>query len=112
MFCKRGLPHELIIDNDTTFSSGTFKAPWRNGTTSVHMFHQGIRLKRDVINWIAVRKLTTARKKCAIQEDMYWYNTTPRNGTSIPNVPTNAIYSYKIRLKDVDEVLSPKPTSR
>lgn len=115
MFCKRGLPHELIIDNDTTFSSGTFKAPWRNGTTSntfgVHMFHQGIRLKRGVINWIAVRKLTTARK-CAIQEDMYWYNTTSRNVTSNPNAPTNAIYSYKIRLKDIDAVLSPKPTSK
>lgn len=111
IFGKRCSLHELIVGNDTAFSSSIFKAfmeEWgiQQHFQCAHVLSGNVLMKRchKTVKPIA------ARNQCAIQEAVYWYNTTLKDSTLGPTAPTNTIYSYEIQLKSIDAVTSPKPT--
>ena len=47
-------------------------------------------------------KPIAARTRCSIMEALYWYNVTPKDDAMASTAPANAIYNYRIRVKDID----------
>ena len=84
LFYERGLPTEILTDNDTAFRSSllkTFLDEWRirlRFHCAYVPFGNGIieRCHRTV-------KRIAARKQCTIPEAVYWYNVTPKDDVSL-----------------------------
>uniref|UniRef100_A0A5S6Q4C2 Uncharacterized protein n=1 Tax=Trichuris muris TaxID=70415 RepID=A0A5S6Q4C2_TRIMR len=110
VFFERGPPEELLTDNDTAFRSKMFlhfAERW-----DVH-----IRFRCAYVpsgNGIVERchrsvKVIAARKGCSIAEAVYLYNVTPRNGHSEITAPANAMYKYKVRIRNIDRASKGPP---
>ncbi|KRY07334.1 Pol polyprotein, partial [Trichinella patagoniensis] len=95
---ERGAPEELLTDNDTAFRGRTFTefiARW------------GVRVRYRCAyapsgNGIAERchrrvKVIAARKNCTVEETVYLYNVTPRNGRNPWTAPANVVHAYAVR---------------
>ncbi|KFD49597.1 hypothetical protein M513_09540 [Trichuris suis] len=105
IFCERGAPEELLLDNDTAFRSRPFTA---------FAAHWGVRLRFRCAyvpsgNGIAERchrsvKVIAARKGCSIPEAVYLYNVTPRVDCSESSTPAAAMYPYDVRVREVDQL--------
>ena len=105
IFFERGPPQEILTDNDTAFRSDLF----RNFT---ERWGVAIRYRCAHVpsgNGIAERnhrtvKRMAARKGCTIAEAIYWYNASPKDGSSPATAPTNVIHNYNVRLRGLDTV--------
>lgn len=92
LFCERGSPKELIIDNYTTFHSAEFcklMEKW-----NVHVLYRAI--NRPNCNGIIERnhktiKRIASRSNISIMEALWWYNNTPSDGKE---TPSSALYKY------------------
>ena len=110
LFCERGVPAEMLVDNNTAFRSKVFRdflSEWgvRLHFRCVHVpSRNGIaeRCHRSV-KWIA------ASKQCPIMEAVYWYNATTKDNVSPLTAPANLIYSYCVWLKGIDAHPTDKP---
>ena len=103
VFCERGAPAELLLDNDTAFRSRVFQefaggwnvrlrfrcayVPAGNGI--VERCHRSV-------------KRIAARKSCSVQEAVYWYNLAPLDDLSATLAPANQIHRYEVRVRGVD----------
>ena len=109
IFFERGPPEEILTDNATAFTSRSFRAfaeSW-----GVHLRFRCA--YKPSGNGIAERshrsiKRIAARKRCTIQEAVYWYNVAPKDGIRSATAPANALYQYEVRVKGVDKI-SPLP---
>ena len=103
VFLERGAPAEVLTDNDPAFRSDVFSEFARKWAVHVHYrcahapSGNGIteRCHRTV-------KRIAARKNCSIEEAVYWYNITPKDGVLSASAPANEIYSYEMRVLGVD----------
>ena len=99
IFCKRGAPSEILMDNEPTFKTEEMKC-----------FHDswGVRIRFRAAhypdgNGIVERnhriiKRIAERSKMSIPEAVYWYNVSAdKNGAS----PMDKIYSYPIGVKEL-----------
>uniref|UniRef100_A0A5S6Q1P2 Integrase catalytic domain-containing protein n=1 Tax=Trichuris muris TaxID=70415 RepID=A0A5S6Q1P2_TRIMR len=103
IFCERGAPEELLLDNDTAFRSRSF---------TVFAARWGVRLRFRCAyvpsgNGIVERchrsiKVIAARKDCSILEAVYLYNVTPRDDRSASSTPAAAVYRYDVRIREID----------
>uniref|UniRef100_A0A5S6R0A2 Integrase catalytic domain-containing protein n=1 Tax=Trichuris muris TaxID=70415 RepID=A0A5S6R0A2_TRIMR len=103
IFCERGAPEELLLDNDTAFRSRSF---------TVFAARWGVRLRFRCAyvpsgNGIVERchrsiKVIAARKDCSISEAVYLYNVTPRDDRSASSTPAAAVYRYDVRIREID----------
>ena len=103
MFLERGPPEEILMDNDTAFTSGRFVRfanEWKvrlrfraahvpSGNGIVERCHRTI-------------KTIAARKGCPVEEAVYLYNVTPRDDCISDTAPANAMYRYDVRVRAVD----------
>lgn len=103
VFCERGAPAELLLDNDTAFRSRVFQE-FADGWNVRLRFRcayvpagNGIveRCHRSV-------KRIAARKSCSVQEAVYWYNLAPLDDLSATLAPANQIHRYEVRVRGVD----------
>ena len=93
VFYERGPPNEILTDNDTAFTSRSF----RN-----FLEEWGVRLRLRCAyapsgNGIVERchwtiKTIAARKQCTIREAVYWHNVTPKDDVSSSSAPANRIH--------------------
>ncbi|KRY25976.1 Pol polyprotein [Trichinella spiralis] len=103
VFYERGAPEELLTDNDTAFRGRIFTefvARW------------GVRVRYRCAyapsgNGIAERchrsvKVIAARKNCSVEEAVYLYNVTPRDGRNPWTAPANVVHAYAVRVRGVD----------
>ena len=95
---ERGVPFEMLCDNDTVFRGRRFAAlatKWRialrfraayapTGNAIVERNHRTV-------------KVIAARKRCSIDEAVHIYNATPRDGESEEESPADGIYRYRLR---------------
>lgn len=111
IYSVRGARHMswlMILYSAVVYS----KPSWRNGASSnifsVHMFHHGVGSRRDVTGHL--NKLLWGRgmqyKKLCIGTVQH-RKIRPQ---ALLHLPT--IYFYEIRLKGIDAVPSPKPTTK
>ncbi|KRY45013.1 hypothetical protein T03_3940 [Trichinella britovi] len=101
---KRGAQQELLTDNDTVFRG-------RNFTEFVARW--GVRVRYPCAyapsgNGIAERchrsvKVIAARKNCTVEEAVYLYNVTPRDGRNPWTAPANVVHAYAVRVRGVDQ---------
>ena len=92
LFCERGSPKELIIDNYTTFHSVEFNKLMEKW--NVRVMYRAI--NRPNCNGIIERnhrtiKRIASRSNISILEALWWYNNTPSEGKE---TPSSALYSY------------------
>lgn len=103
VFFDHGAPSEILTDNDMAFRSGAFDefakkwgvrvrfrcahVPSGNGITE--------RSHRTI-------KRIAARKQCGIQEAVYWYNVSPKDGDDPSSAPANRVFRYNWRILGVD----------
>ena len=92
LFCERGSPKELIIDNYTTFHSAEFSKLMEKW--NVHVLYRAI--NRPNCNGIIERnhktiKRIASRSNISIMEALWWYNNTPSDGKE---TPSSALYKY------------------
>ncbi|KRX94318.1 hypothetical protein T4E_4277 [Trichinella pseudospiralis] len=90
VFYEGGAPEELLTDNDTTFRGRTF---------TKFIGRWGVRVRYRCAyapsgNGIAERchrsvKVIAARKNCTVEEAVYLYNVTPRDGRNPWAAPAN-----------------------
>ncbi|KRZ93227.1 putative Pol polyprotein [Trichinella sp. T8] len=112
VFYERGTPEELLTDNDTAFRGRIFTefvARW------------GVRVRYRCAyapsgNGIAERchrsvKVIAARKNCTVEEAVYLYNVTPRDGRNPWTAPANVVHAYAVRVRGVDQATE-KPEER
>ncbi|CDW60823.1 hypothetical protein TTRE_0000922201 [Trichuris trichiura] len=83
VFCERGAPEELLVDNDTAFRSRTFSDFARRWNVRV----------------------IAARKGCPIIEAVHLYNITPRNNCTESSALAAAVYKYNVRVQGIDQRL-------
>ncbi|CAM1154283.1 Uncharacterised protein at_DN2337 [Pycnogonum litorale] len=111
IFLERGAPLELLTDNDTAFTSQSFRQfAERWGTR--------IRFRCAYVasgNGIAERcyrtvKRIAARKQFTVAEAIYWYNVSPKNDKTSSTAPANQLYSYKVRIRQIDVAPSDRTT--
>ena len=100
VFFECGPPHEILMNNDTTFHSKEFKAfahewgiHWRFCCAYTPAGNGIAERCHHTMKWIA------ARMRCPIQEAVYWYNITPRDDVSPSTAPANRIYRYKVGVR-------------
>ncbi|XP_054259447.1 uncharacterized protein LOC128984178 [Macrosteles quadrilineatus] len=100
LFTDRGPPHEILMDNSATFrceeitqlcDKWGIKVVFRcvnrpSGNGIVERNHRTI-------------KRMAARTKGSIQEMVYWYNLTPKEGLCGDSSPSSQIFSYQWRCK-------------
>ena len=92
LFCERGSPKELIIDNYTTFHSAEFSKLMEKW--NVHVLYRAI--NRPNCNGIIERnhktiKRIASRSNISIMEALWWYNNTPSDGK---DTPSSVLYKY------------------
>ncbi|KFD59252.1 hypothetical protein M514_28570, partial [Trichuris suis] len=106
VFCERGAPEELLVDNDTAFRSRAFSdfaSRWDvrvrfrcayvpSGNGIVERCHRSV-------------KVIAARKGCSIMEAVYLYNITPRDDRTASSAPAAAVYKYGVRVRGIDRRL-------
>lgn len=68
-------------------------------------------------NGIAERSFTSIkriaiRKQCSVQKAVYCYNVTPKDGVHSETAPVNALYSYEVSVKGVDNTSPLKAEAR
>ena len=107
VFLERGAPPEILTDNDTAFRSEAFMRFAEKWAMRVR-FRSAYVASR---NGIAERchrsvKRIAARMGCPIAEAVYWYNVTPKDDVDPASAPANKLYSYEIRVRGVDRVLT------
>ncbi|KRX51836.1 hypothetical protein T09_10653 [Trichinella sp. T9] len=103
VFYERGAPEELLTDNDTAFRRRTFTqfiARW-----GVRVRYRCAYAPSD--SGIAERchrrvKVIAARKNCTVEETVYLYNVTPRDGRNPWTAPANVVHAYAVRVRGVD----------
>ncbi|XP_066985023.1 uncharacterized protein [Macrobrachium rosenbergii] len=103
LFYERGVPEELLTDNDTAFRSklfADFAKKW-----CVHLNFRCAYVPSG--NGIAERchrtvKVIAARKGCSIAEAVYLYNLMPRDDCDSTTAPVSMLYSYPVRIRGVD----------
>ena len=108
LFYERGLPTEILTDNDTAFWSSlfeTFLDEWRvqlrfccayvpSGNGIIEQCHRTV-------------KRIAARNQCTIPEAVDWFNIMPKDDVSSATAPANMVYQYRIRLKGINGALAP-----
>ena len=107
VFLERGAPPEILTDNDTAFRSEAFMR-------FAEKWAMRVRFRGAYVasgNGIAERchrsvKRIAARMGCPIAEAVYWYNVTPKDDVDPASAPANKLYSYEIRVRGVDRVLT------
>ena len=107
VFLERGAPPEILTDNDTAFRSEAF-------VRFAEKWAMRVRFRSAYVtsgNGIAERchrsvKRIAARMGCPIAEAVYWYNVTPKDDVDPASAPANKLYSYEIRVRGVDRVLT------
>ena len=107
VFLERGAPPEILTDNDTAFRSEAFMR-------FAEKWAMRVRFRSAYVasgNGIAERchrsvKRITARMGCPVAEAVYWYNVTPKDDVDPASAPANKLYSYEIRVRGVDRVLT------
>ena len=107
VFLDRGAPPEILTDNDTAFRSEAFMR-------FAEKWAMRVRFRSAYVasgNGIAERchrsvKRIAARMGCPIAEAVYWYNVTPKDDVDPASAPANKLYSYEIRVRGVDRVLT------
>jgi len=117
VFCERGAPVEVIVDNYKTFYAREFVAllvKWN--VTAVYRA-----VNRPSGNGIVERnhrtvKRIASRSRISIEEAVWWYNNTPGESR---NPPSLAIYNYAVEglsrcasNRDVDSLLSNKDVNK
>jgi hypothetical protein len=104
VFRERGPPAELLMDNSQTFRAGKVQqalASWN--VTPVYRCAY-----RPAGNGIVERhhrtiKRMAARSNADPLQMVYFYNVTPKTGTSSESVPANELHRYSWRLFGADE---------
>ncbi|KRZ83029.1 hypothetical protein T08_13209 [Trichinella sp. T8] len=101
VFYERGTPEELLTDN---FRNGPSDAFGPVGSPSA--VPMCIRYAPSD-NGIAERchrrvKVIAARKNCTVEEAVYLYNVTPRDGRNLWTAPANVVHAYAVRVRGVD----------
>lgn len=100
IFCERGAPEELLMDNDNAFRSRSFAEFTKRW--DVRLRFRGAHVPSG--NGIVERchrtvKVIAARKRCTVAEAVYLYNLTPRDDCSSSTAPANSLYRYAVRVR-------------
>lgn len=100
IFAERGPPRELLMDNSATFRCEQIEELCEKWNVK-RLFRC---VNRPSGNGIVERnhrtiKRMAARTKGSIQEMVYWYNITPKEGLSDETSPSSQLFSYKWRCK-------------
>ena len=108
IFWERGPPEEILTDNDTAFCSRQFKAFLKEWGVQLRLRCAYVPSGNGIVERChrSVKRIA-ARKRCTIMEAVYRYNITPRDDVTEETAPSNAIYSYKVRVKDIDVACLP-----
>ncbi|CAM1330156.1 Uncharacterised protein r2_g3930 [Pycnogonum litorale] len=111
IFLERGAPLELLTDNDTAFTSQSFRQFAERWGTRICFRCAYVASG----NGIAERchrtvKRIAARKQCTVAEAVYWYNVSPKNDKTSSTAPANQLYSYKVRIRQIDVAPSDRTT--
>ncbi|XP_043202630.1 uncharacterized protein LOC122370793 [Amphibalanus amphitrite] len=109
IFCERGPPAEMLLDNATTFHSRAFRAFANDWNVAVRYRAAHVPSGNGVVerNHRSIKVIAT-RAKCGVAEAVYRYNTTPKDDVTEATTPAGMVYRYDVRVKDVD----PVPTVR
>ena len=100
IFAERGPPQELLMDNSATFRSEQVEQVCEKWGVS-RVFRC---VNRPSGNGIVERnhrtiKRMAARSKGSIQEMVYWYNLTPKEGLNDESSPSSQLFNYKWRCR-------------
>ena len=83
LFCERGAPAEMLVDNDTAFRSKVFRDFLGEWGVRLHFRCAHVPSGNGIVercHWSLKR--IAARKLCPIMEAVYWYNATPKDNVS------------------------------
>lgn len=99
VFFERGAPVEILTDNDPAFRGAEVAALLKKW--GVHVRFRCAYAASG--NGIAERshrtvKRIAARKKCSIEEALYWYNISPKDNALSNTAPVNRLHNYSVRV--------------
>ena len=102
VFIERGPVSEVLMDNSATFHSSHLGEMFRRWNVKT-WFRAAYRPSGNGIIERNHRTIKTIAERSNITppEATFWYNITPRSGTS--NIPQKALYSYEWRYPAVDQ---------
>ncbi|KAI0979574.1 hypothetical protein GJ496_002486 [Pomphorhynchus laevis] len=93
VFWERGFPGEIIADSATVFRAQEFREiANQNGIEVIYRYAY-----KPNINGIIERCHRTIKRMCArtlgsVQEIVFWYNESPKNGTNQATAPMSEVY--------------------
>ena len=107
VFLERGAPPEMLTDNDTAFRSEAFMRFAEKWAMRVRFRSAYVASGKGIAELChrSVKRIA-ARMGCPIAEAVYWYNVTPKDDVDPASAPANKLYSYEIRVRGVDRVLT------
>lgn len=100
VFCERGAPEEVLLDNAAVFHSRLFRnllevwnvavryrcANEASGNGVVERNHRSI-------------KTMVERSQSTVEDAVYWYNVTPKDDCSESTAPGTRVYRYQMRVR-------------
>lgn len=104
IFCERGPPMEILLDNAACFRGALFRQFCDRWDVRLRFRCANAAFGNSIVerNHRSVKRIV-ARTSCSVPEAVYRYNVMPRD-THSASAPANRLYSYEVRVKDIDPV--------
>ena len=99
-FSWEGPLEEILFNNPTAFSNECFKEFVESWGGRLRYRCAYTLFRNGIVKWFhrSIKRIA-ARKRCTVQEAVYWYNITPKDG-----VPANDLDLYEVRVRGIYKI--------
>lgn len=103
IFYERGVPEEILTDNDTAFRSRLFAEFAKRWCVRVRFRCAHVPSGNGIVERChRTVKVIAAIKRCSIPEAVYLYNVRPQDDCTLATAPANMLYTYYVKVRRVD----------